>query len=78
MNRLRADSLKSQGVGEIDVDELKKHFEQMESDLGMMQSMKSQTRTAINTLEGVRSNMDVLEKKLKSQLQDAESFLRSE
>lgn len=73
-----ADSLKSQGVGELDVDELKKHFEQMVSDLGMMQSMKSQTRTAINTLEGVRSNMDVLEKKLKSQLEDAESFLRSE
>ena len=44
----------------------------------MIQSMKVQTTNAIGTLEGVRSNMDVMEKKVRSQLAEAEDLLRGD
>lgn len=73
-----ADSLRMDGSESIDVNAIKKSLEQAKTDLGMLQSMKSQTSTAIGTLEGVRSNMDVMEKKVKAQLSEAEGFLTEE
>ena len=44
----------------------------------MLQGMKSQTSTAIGTLEGVRANMDILQKKVIAQLKEAEGLLNEE
>ena len=42
----------------------------------MIQSMKAVINSsAIGTLEGVRSNMDVMEKKVRGQLSEAEDLL---
>ena len=73
-----ADALRIDGSESIDIDAIKKRLVQAKTDLGLLQSMKSQTSTAIGTLEGVRSNMDVMEKKVKAQLSEAESFLTEE
>ena len=59
-----ADALRMDGTDTIDVDAISKRLEQAKTDLGMIQSMKVQTTNAIGTLEGVRSNMDVMEKKV--------------
>ena len=73
-----AEALRMDGTETIDVDAIQKRLEQAKTDLGMLQSMKSQTTTAIRTLEGVRSNMDLMEKKVRGQLSEAEDFLRDE
>ena len=73
-----AESLRLDGDKSIDVDAISKRLEQAKTDLGMIQSMKVQTTSAIGTLEGVRTNMDVMEKKVKTQLSEAEDMLRGE
>jgi len=73
-----AESLRLNGDDSIDVDAISKCLEQAKADLGLIQSMKGQTTTVIHTLEGVRSNMDVIEKKVKAQLAEAEALLRGE
>ena len=70
-----ADALRMEGSESIDIDAIKKRLEQAKTDLGMIQSMKTQTKTAIGTLEGVRSNMDVMQNKVKEQLSKAEDLL---
>ena len=70
-----ADALRMEGSESIDIDAIKKRLEQAKTDLGMIQSMKTQTKTAISTLEGVRSNMDVMQNKVKEQLSKAEDLL---
>mgnify|MGYP001185393253 CR=1 FL=1 len=70
-----ADTLRMEGSESIDIDAIKKRLEQAKTELGMIQSMKTQTKTAIGTLEGVRSNMDVMEKNVKEQLSKAEDLL---
>jgi len=40
--------------------------------------MKSQTSTAISTLQGVRTSMDEMERKVRLNLTAAETLLRSE
>ena len=73
-----AEALRMDGTDTIDVDAIQKRLEQAKTDLGMLQSMKTQTSTAIGTLEGVRSNMDIMEKKVRGQLSEAEDLLRDE
>ena len=73
-----AEALRMDGTDTIDVDAIQKRLEQAKIDLGMLQSMKTQTSTAIGTLEGVRSNMDLMEKKVRAQLSEAEDLLRDE
>ena len=73
-----AEALRMDGTDTIDVDAIQKRLEQAKVDLGMLQSMKTQTSTAIGTLEGVRSNMDLMEKKVRAQLSEAEDLLRDE
>ena len=73
-----AEALRMDGSDTIDVDAISKRLEQAKTDLGMIQSMKVQTTNAIGTLEGVRSNMDVMEKKVRSQLAEAEDLLRGD
>ena len=73
-----AEALRMDGTDTIDVDAISKRLEQAKTDLGMIQSMKVQTTNAIGTLEGVRSNMDVMEKKVRSQLAEAEDLLRGD
>lgn len=73
-----AEALRMDGTDAIDVDAIQKRLEQAKTDLGMIQSMKVQTTNAIGTLEGVRSNMDVMEKKVRGQLSEAEDLLRDE
>jgi hypothetical protein len=73
-----AEALRMDGTDTIDVDAIQKRLEQAKTDLGMLQSMKTQTSTAIGTLEGVRSNMDLMEKKVRGQLSEAEDLLRDE
>ena len=72
------EALRMDGTDTIDVDAISKRLEQAKTDLGMIQSMKVQTTNAIGTLEGVRSNMDVMEKKVRSQLAEAEDLLRGD
>ena len=73
-----AEALRVDGSDAIDIDAISKRLEQAKTDLGMIQSMKVQTTSAIGTLEGVRTNMDVMEKKVKTQLSEAEDMLRGE
>jgi hypothetical protein len=77
--QLVADALRqSQSTDSIDIDGIQKAISQAEADLSMLQGMKSQTSTAIGTLEGVRANMDILQKKVKAQLKEAEGLLNEE
>lgn len=73
-----SEALRVDGDSLLDVDGVTKRLVQAKTDLGMLQSMKQQTTVAIGTLEGVRSNMDVMEKKVKRQLSEAEDLLRSD
>lgn len=73
-----SEALRVDGDSLLDVDGITKRLVQAKTDLGMLQSMKQQTTVAIGTLEGVRSNMDVMEKKVKRQLSEAEDLLRSD
>ena len=73
-----AEALRVDVSDTIDIDAISKRLEQAKTDLGMIQSMKVQTTSAIGTLEGVRTNMDVMEKKVKTQLSEAEDMLRGE
>ena len=73
-----SEALRVDGDSLLDVDGITKRLVQAKTDLGMLQSMKQQTTVAIGTLEGVRSNMDVMEKKVKRQLSEAEDLLRGD
>ena len=73
-----SEALRVDGDSLLDVDGITKRLVQAKTDLGMLQSMKQQTTVAIGTLEGVRSNMDVMEKKVKRQLGEAEDLLRGD
>ena len=75
---LIADALRLEQTDGLDVDGVKQSLEQAKTDLGMLQSMKSQTSTAISTLQGVRTSMDEMERKVRLSLTAAETLLRSE
>jgi hypothetical protein len=75
---LIADALRLDRTDGLDVDGVKQSLEQAKTDLGMLQSMKSQTSTAISTLQGVRTSMDEMERKVRLNLTAAETLLRNE
>ena len=73
--QLIAEEIRSSGEDEIDVDALRKHLTQAKTDLGLFQSMKGGASSAITTLEDLRNNLDIVEKKVKEQLSKAEDLL---
>ncbi|GIT10903.1 MAG: hypothetical protein CM1200mP32_03960 [Methanobacteriota archaeon] len=73
--QLIAEEIRSSGEDEIDVDALRKHLTQAKTKLGLFQSMKGGASSAITTLEDLRNNLDIVEKKVKEQLSKAEDLL---
>jgi len=69
------EQLQAQGEIDVDVDALKKHLAQIKTDLGDFQAMKGNASNAISVIESLRIQIETLERKLKSELKDAESLL---
>ena len=60
---------------EIDVEAVKRHLTQAKTDLGLFQSMKGGAKSAITTLEELRTNLDIVEDKVRKELSKAEDLL---
>jgi hypothetical protein len=73
--QLIADEMRSSGEDEIDVEALKKHLTEAQTDLGLFASMKGGASSAITTLETLRANLAIVETKVKNQLKSAEDLL---
>jgi hypothetical protein len=73
--QLIAEEIRSSGDDEIDVEAVKRHLTQAKTDLGLFQSMKGGAKSAITTLEELRTNLDIVEDKVKEQLSKAEDLL---
>lgn len=73
--QLIAEELRKSGKDEIDIDMLKKHLTQAQTDLGLFASMKGGATSAITTLKELRSNLEVVETNVKLQLKKAEDLL---
>jgi hypothetical protein len=73
--QLIAEEIRSSGDDEIDVEAVKRHLTQAKTDLGLFQSMKGGAKSAITTLEELRTNLGIVEDKVKEQLSKAENLL---
>ena len=67
--------LQNNGEADVDIDALKRSFAQIKTDLGIFQSMKGNATNAMNVIQDLRDQLEALERKLKSELKDAESLL---
>ena len=67
--------LQNNGEVDVDIDALKRSFAQIKTDLGIFQSMKGNATNAMNVIQDLRDQLEALERKLKSELKDAESLL---
>jgi len=73
--QLIAEEIRSSGDDEIDVEAVKRHLTQAKTDLGLFQSMKGGAKSAITTLEELRTNLDIVEDKVRTELSKAEDLL---
>ena len=73
--QLIAEEIRSSGDDEIDVEAVKRHLTQAKTDLGLFQSMKGGAKSAITTLEELRTNLDIVEDKVRKELSKAEDLL---
>jgi hypothetical protein len=73
--QLIADALRASEDIEIDVDALKKRIAQIKTDLGLFQSMKGSATNAIGVIEDLRTQLDTVERKVRSELKETEKLL---
>lgn len=73
--QLIAEEIRSSGDDEIDVEAVKRHLTQAKTDLGLFQSMKGGAKSAITTLQELRTNLDIVEDKVRKELSKAEDLL---
>ena len=69
------EQLHAQGEIEVDVDALRKSLAQIKTDLGDFQAMKGNASNAMSVIQNLKDQIEILERKLKRELKDAEALL---
>ena len=62
----------------IDVEAVLRRVAQVKDDLGMFQGMKSDLTSVAKTIGKAREKVDILERKIKQQISEAESILKGD
>ena len=73
-----ADELRLQDSESIDVEAVLRRVAQVKDDLGMFQGMKSDLTSVAKTIGKAREKVDILERKIKQQISEAESILKGD